>query len=72
MGAPCRPWDTLTDCNLEVLRLLVEGHTRKEIAARLFIALTTVDWYVRECRQKTGQKTLLGVVAEARRRGYNV
>lgn len=39
------PYDSLTDREREVLKLVVEGHTAKEIADMLVVSPKTVEWY---------------------------
>ena len=39
------PYQQLTDREREVLRLVVEGHTAREIAAMLVVSPKTVEWY---------------------------
>lgn len=44
----------LTDREMEVLRLLVAGHTVKTIAARLGHSETSINERLRSARRKTG------------------
>ena len=39
------PYDQLTDREREVLKLVVEGHTAREIADMLVVSPKTVEWY---------------------------
>ena len=39
------PYQRLTDREKEVLKLVVEGHTAREIADMLFVSPKTVEWY---------------------------
>jgi DNA-binding NarL/FixJ family response regulator len=39
------PYQRLTDREKEVLKLVVEGHTVREIADMLFVSPKTVEWY---------------------------
>ncbi len=39
------PFDQLSDREREVLKLVVEGHTAKEIADMLMVSPKTVEWY---------------------------
>lgn len=57
MPAPDRPatsLGTLTDKELEVLRLLTAGHTVKSIAVRLGRSETSINERLRDARRKTG------------------
>ncbi len=44
--------DGLTPRETEVLRLMAEGLTKKEIATRLFLASSTVDTHIRNIYRK--------------------
>ena len=59
----------LSDREKEVLALIVEGKSRKEIADDLKISIHTVDSYVRRIYDKLHVKTLGGAVAKALREG---
>jgi DNA-binding NarL/FixJ family response regulator len=52
-----------------VLRLLVDGLSKKEIASRLDLSVHTVDNYVRRLYKKLHVNTLGGAVAKALRDG---
>ena len=49
-----QPLDALNDRELELIPLLAEGLSNKEIAERLFLAPSTVKWYVRQLNSKLG------------------
>ena len=51
---PAKSLETLTDKELEVLRLLTAGHTVKSIAARLGRSETSINERLRDARRKTG------------------
>lgn len=53
----------------QVLRLLAEGYTNAEIAARLFVAVRTVEAHRANLRVRLGAGRRADLVAEARRRG---
>jgi DNA-binding CsgD family transcriptional regulator len=59
----------LTPRELEVLRLLVEGHSDKEIAAALFIGTRTVQTHVANLFTKLGVNARAEAAAVAVRRG---
>jgi two-component system nitrate/nitrite response regulator NarL len=62
----------LTARETEVLRLVADGLTGSEIAARLFISQSTVKAHVRNVREKLGVHDRAAAVAEAMRRGLIV
>lgn len=64
-----RPTTALSDREREVLRLLADGRTKKEIAADLGLSLHTVDNYVRRIYGKLHVNNLGGAVARAIRDG---
>jgi DNA-binding CsgD family transcriptional regulator len=57
----------LTTRELDVLRLIAEGRTNKEIAQRLFISIHTVAVHVARVLQKTGTSNRTEAVAYAHR-----
>lgn len=59
----------LSDRETEVLRCLVDGLAKKEIAERLDLSVHTVDNYVRRIYRKLHVNTLGGAVAKALREG---
>lgn len=59
----------ISDREQEVLTLIVDGKSRKEIAGDLEISIHTVDSYVRRIYDKLHVKTLGGAVAKALREG---
>lgn len=50
----------LTDRDVEVLRLICRGNTKKQVADRLVISPSTVDHHVRHIYQKAGVQTRAG------------
>ena len=64
-----RPATFLSEREREVLRLLADGRTKKEIAADLELSLHTVDNYVRRIYGKLHVNNLGGAVARAIREG---
>jgi DNA-binding NarL/FixJ family response regulator len=66
---PPKPASDLSDREYEVLSLLAEGLSKKEIATRLDLSLHTVDNYVRRIYTKLHVHSLGGAVAKALREG---
>ncbi|AKK10353.1 LuxR C-terminal-related transcriptional regulator [Corynebacterium uterequi] len=63
------PVANLTSREAEVLGLVCEGLSNKDIARRLFIAETTVKSHVKAILGKTGTRDRVGLVIWAARRG---
>ena len=61
--------EELTARELEVLRLIHDGHRNKQIAARLSIAETTVNFHIKNLVCKLGANDRTHAVAIALRRG---
>ena len=62
VGAP----DGLTDREIEVLRLVVLGHTNAEIAAQCYLSVRTVESHRSSIQHKTATATRAELVAYAR------
>jgi len=60
---------SLTERELEVLRLKARRRTNAEIAEQLYISLTTVKWHVRQIYNKLGANNRTEAVASARQLG---
>jgi DNA-binding NarL/FixJ family response regulator len=60
----------LSERELEVLRLIAEGHSNKEIAARLDISVKTVETYKSRSMEKLGLENRAAIVAYAVQRGW--
>ncbi|WP_141765620.1 helix-turn-helix domain-containing protein, partial [Hymenobacter coccineus] len=54
---------------LEVLRLVVDDYCNREIAGHLYLSVRTVESHRRALLQKSGARTLVGLVAWALRAG---
>ncbi len=67
--APSPPASPLTDREREVLQLLAEGRTSKEIGARLCIAVPTVETHRRQIMAKLGLRTIAELTKFAIREG---
>jgi two-component system, NarL family, response regulator NreC len=66
--APAGAPDGLTDREIELLRLVVLGHTNAEIATRLYLSVRTVESHRSNIQHKTGTSTRAELVAYARER----
>lgn len=65
-----REWPaSLTDREVEVLRLLSRGSTKKQVAADLHISPSTADHHVRHIYEKTGASTRAGAAVFALEHG---
>jgi len=63
------PFETLTEREREVLQLVAEGNTNKEIAARLFLSVQTVETHRKRVIEKLGLRGTPELVLFAVRRG---
>ena len=63
------PVERLTKREKDVLNLLAEGLNNREIAKKLFIATSTVKWYVNELNSKLNTSNRQEIVLEARQLG---
>jgi ATP/maltotriose-dependent transcriptional regulator MalT len=63
------PAETLTDRELEILRLVADGSTNREAAKRLFISEATVKTHLLHVYGKLGVRDRASAVAEAYKRG---
>jgi two-component system, NarL family, response regulator NreC len=59
----------LTNREIHVLRLLAEGHTNGEVAARLYLSLRTVETHRGQLRAKLGLESRAELSAYAREHG---
>ncbi|HEY1934346.1 MAG TPA: response regulator transcription factor [Acetobacteraceae bacterium] len=66
LGSPAE----LSERESEVLRLVAEGHSSKEISTRLSISVKTVETYKARAMDKLGFKTRVDVVRYAASRGW--
>jgi DNA-binding NarL/FixJ family response regulator len=62
-------FDVLTPRELEVLKLIAEAHTSKEIADALFISIKTVDRHRQNILEKLGMRDRVELTRYAIRRG---
>jgi len=71
-GRPPRPksgWESITESEMDVVRLLVTGNTNREIGQRLHLSPRTVETHVAHVMQKLGLGRRAEVAAEGIRRG---
>ncbi len=61
---------TLTQRELEILRLYCLNYSRKEMAEAMFISESTINFHVNNMLAKTGCKSLLKLALEAASKGY--
>ena len=68
-GGEATPEDPLTPRELEVVKLIAEGHTSEEIAGQLFISKKTVDRHRANVLEKLGMRNRVQLTHYAIRRG---
>jgi DNA-binding CsgD family transcriptional regulator/tetratricopeptide (TPR) repeat protein len=62
--------ESLTDRELEILRLIADGLSNQEIADQLCLSLETVKWYNKQSYQKLGVRSRTQAIARARALGW--
>jgi DNA-binding CsgD family transcriptional regulator len=67
-GRPSTGWESLTEAELDVVRLVAEGMTNREIARRLFVSPRTVQTHLGHVFLKLGLSHRSEVAAETTRR----
>jgi DNA-binding NarL/FixJ family response regulator len=68
-GDDAKDFDPLTPRELEVLKLIAEAHTSKEIAEKLFISVKTVERHRANILEKLGMRDRVELTRYAIRRG---
>jgi DNA-binding NarL/FixJ family response regulator len=68
-GGEKEHFDVLTQRELEVLKLIAEAHSSKEIAAELFISIKTVERHRQNILDKLGMRDRVELTRYAIRRG---
>lgn len=58
--------ETLTQREHEILHLIIEGRSNKEIADKLVITVMTVKWYVTQIYRKLGVRSRVQAIVRAR------
>lgn len=66
---PPGPPDSLSDRELEVLKLVALGHTNAEISQQLYLSVRTVESHRAHIQQKVGRTTRAELVGYAREHG---
>ncbi|MGP4050660.1 response regulator [Streptomyces sp. 2A115] len=69
-AAPAQPQEPLTDRELDVVRLVALGHTNAEIAASLFVSLSTVKTHLTSVQHKLSVRNRVEIAAWAWRTGH--
>jgi DNA-binding NarL/FixJ family response regulator len=64
------PTVELSERETDVLRLIANGHSNKEISARLAISVKTIETYKARAMEKLGFKTRVDVVRHAASKGW--
>jgi DNA-binding NarL/FixJ family response regulator len=64
------PTVALSERETDVLRLIANGHSNKEISARLAISVKTIETYKARAMDKLGFKTRVDVVRHAASKGW--
>ncbi|MEE1759928.1 MULTISPECIES: response regulator transcription factor [unclassified Streptomyces] len=65
-----RPQEALTDRELDVVRLVALGHTNAEIAASMFVSLSTVKTHLGSIQLKLAARNRVEIAAWAWRTGH--
>jgi LuxR family maltose regulon positive regulatory protein len=68
-GHPPTPGEPLSAREIEVLRLLAQGLTKREVGTTLFVSYNTVHSHVRSIYRKLGVTSRDGAIDEARDEG---
>lgn len=63
---PTSAVELLTQREQEVLQLIIDGHSNKDIAQRLTVTLSTVKWYVNQIYSKLGVRSRVQAMVRAR------
>jgi len=64
-AAPARPLVPLSDRELQIVRIIAKGLTNQEIAAELFVSLSTVKTHLASIQHKLGVRNRVGIAAWA-------
>lgn len=67
-GRPAAGWESLTEAELDIVRLVTTGMTNRQIAARLYLSPRTIQTHVSHIMGKLGVARRSAIAAEASRR----
>jgi pimeloyl-ACP methyl ester carboxylesterase/DNA-binding CsgD family transcriptional regulator len=65
---PAAGWESLTDAEMDVVRLVAAGMTNRQIAARLYLSPRTIQTHVSHIMRKLGAARRSEIAAETSRR----
>lgn len=68
---PTSGWDSLTESELRVVRLVAHGYSNPTIAATLYVSRHTVETHMRHILAKLGASSRVEVAAQAARRAHS-
>ncbi|MBI5439931.1 MAG: hypothetical protein HY900_01835 [Deltaproteobacteria bacterium] len=68
-AAPAWPFESLTDREIEILRLASAGYSNRALADRLFVTVATVKYHLRNVNLKLHAENRTEAIAKARRLG---
>jgi len=70
LSTPIQPTSPLTPRQLEILRLIQQGITYKEIADRLTVSQNTIKYHVKQILNQLGVNTRTEAIAQAIQQGW--
>jgi DNA-binding NarL/FixJ family response regulator len=70
-GRPRAGWDSLSNSELRVIRLVAEGRTNRDIAALLFVSRDTVHTQLSSAPRRLGLSSRVELATQAVRRTLN-
>ncbi len=65
---PVAGWESLTEAEMDVVRLITSGMTNRQIAARLYLSPRTIQTHVSHIMRKLGVARRSEIAAEMSRR----
>jgi pimeloyl-ACP methyl ester carboxylesterase/DNA-binding CsgD family transcriptional regulator len=67
---PAGGWESLTEAEMDVVRLVASGMTNRQIAARLYVSPRTIQTHISHIMRKLGVSRRSEIAAEASRRQF--